>query len=117
MDILKNEEEIRRIYRRLEPSLATVEFIKEQSNANKKMDLALNDMTNQIQRFSDEMKEWKSENAKQHEDIMTALKEMKTDSVSQIEFTPIRKLVYGAAGFILFAVLSAIVYLVIKDKV
>ena len=78
------------------------------------LDIHLNDMKNQIERFSDEMKEWKTENAKQHEELMCAIKENQAGSVSQVEFTPIRKIVYGTVGFVLFAVLSAVIILVIK---
>lgn len=78
------------------------------------LDLHLNDMKNQIEQFSDEMKAWKLENAQQHKDIMLALKEIKTDTVSQVEFAPIRKLIYGATGVILTIVLSALIYLIIK---
>jgi len=99
------------------PAPETRKRLEEGEKRFNSIDIGLINMKNQIERFSDEMREWKTENAKQHEDILKALKDIKSDSVSQIEFTPIRKLVYGAAGFILFAVLSAIVYLVIKDKV
>ena len=43
------------------------------------------------------------------EDLRAELKSHKTDAITRAEFDPIKRLVYGTVGLILFAVVSAIV--------
>ncbi len=47
-------------------------------------------------------------------DFSKALENVKKDNITREEFNPIRNIVYGFVGMILVAVVSAMIYLVVK---
>ena len=65
------------------PAPETKKRLEEGDKRFNSLDLCLNDMKNQIEQFSKEMKEWKTENSDQHKELMEAIKEIKTGSANK----------------------------------
>lgn len=67
---MKELEELGVLYQRLTPAKATVEFMKEQRDFNKKVELTMNDMKHDIKDLSSAIRESTEQNRCEHKEIM-----------------------------------------------
>lgn len=69
----------------------------------------------QVERAISDIAELKGKYERREEDFLT--KEDAKKFITEDQFSPIRKLVYGATGIMLTAILGAIVYVGLKFKI
>ena len=73
MEDIKEEEKIYKIYRRLEPSRTTCQFMEEQIKFNQSMTIAMNDVRNDIKNVCKSIQDSNEINKEEHKAIMSRL--------------------------------------------
>jgi hypothetical protein len=73
MDTIHDEEKVIKIYRRLEPSTSTRKFMEEQAKFNQHMEIAMNDVRNDIKSVCQTIELSNCQNKEEHKAIMNRL--------------------------------------------
>lgn len=102
-------------YRYRDPAPKTLEFMQDTSKRLTTFEITMHDVQNDIKNIKDSL----SCNSEEHREITSLIQKFIESAdkryVNYDVFSPIRKLVYGAVGVVLSIVITALIYLVIKQ--